>query len=75
MSLMFSQWNMARIIGPAIAALLVRNDNYEFAFYVNAVSFWAVIITLFSIRSLPHKRDTGIKTTWVDGLNWVFKEN
>jgi MFS family permease len=74
MSLMFSQWNMARIIGPAIAALLVRNDNYEFAFYVNAVSFWAVIITLFSIRSLPHKRDTGIKTTWVDGLNWVFKE-
>ncbi len=48
-SLVFAQWNMARIIGPAVAAILVGNDNFEFAFYVNGISFWAVVISLYCL--------------------------
>lgn len=74
MSLMFAQWNLARIIGPAVAALLVSKDNFEFAFYVNAASFWAVIITLISIRSLPNPREKMSTLNWADGISWIFKE-
>ena len=74
MSLMFSQWNMARIIGPVVAGLLVGNDHFEFAFYVNAASFWAVIVTLLSIKTLSHPRESTSRLTWADGVRWMFKE-
>lgn len=73
-SLIFAQWNMARIIGPAVAALLVSNDNFEFAFYVNGVSFWAVVVSLYTIKTLSHPRDEISKLKWSDGVRWIFKE-
>lgn len=73
-SLIFAQWNMARILGPAVAALLVGNDHFEFAFYVNGISFWAVVISLLTIRTLSHPRDEVSKLKWSDGVRWIFKE-
>lgn len=73
-SLIFAQWNMARIIGPAFAAILVGNDHFEFAFYVNGLSFWAVVVTLFMIKTLSQPRDEISKLKWTDGVRWIFKE-
>jgi MFS family permease len=44
-------FNMARVLGPAIAGLLVGWVGEQACFWVNAVSFVAVIISLARIRT------------------------
>jgi MFS family permease len=41
--------NVARVIGPAIAAVLVSTVGIGWCFVVNAVSFWFVIASLLSL--------------------------
>lgn len=43
----------SRIIGPALASAVVRAFGTAAAFYANAASFLAVIISLYFIRSRP----------------------
>lgn len=50
-----AQYNLGRVIGPALAAVLVAATSYTWAFGVNAVSFLAVIVALVAIR-LPDTR-------------------
>jgi MFS family permease len=45
-----TQFNSARIIGPAIGALLLAAFSYATVFYINAASFLAVIIALLAMR-------------------------
>jgi MFS family permease len=45
-----SMFNGARIIGPAIAGILVAKIGEGWCFFVNAVSYIAVIIGLFMMR-------------------------
>ena len=45
-----SMFNGARIVGPAIAGLLVANIGEGWCFFANAVSYVAVIIGLFMMR-------------------------
>ncbi len=51
-------FNGARIVGPAVAGLLVARYNVGPAFFLNGVSFIAVIIALLAIRTegLPRPR-------------------
>jgi MFS family permease len=53
-----AQYNLGRVIGPALAAVLVAATSYTWAFGVNAVSFLAVIGALIAIR-LPDTRHAG----------------
>jgi MFS family permease len=45
-----TQFNAARIVGPAIGALVLKAVGFAACFYLNAASFLAVIIALLAIR-------------------------
>lgn len=51
-SMMF---NGARLIGPSIAGLVVAAAGEGFCFLLNAVSFLAVIASLFAMKNVPNK--------------------
>jgi len=53
-SLSSAQWNMGRVIGPAIAGIVLVVWSPAAAFGLNAVSFSAVIIALSFVR-IPHR--------------------
>lgn len=52
-SLMF---NLARLIGPSIAGILIGIIGEGACFLVNALSFLAVIAALLAMKSLPHRK-------------------
>jgi MFS family permease len=45
-----AQWNLARFVGPAIAALILAVSSATLAFYVNAISFLFVIGALLMVH-------------------------
>jgi MFS family permease len=47
------QFNLSRSIGPAVAGLLLANDRTGACFVVNALSFLAVIFTIWRIEFPP----------------------
>jgi MFS family permease len=51
-----SMFNGARIIGPAIAGVLVARIGEGWCFFVNGVSYIAVIVGLFMMRVPPQAR-------------------
>jgi MFS family permease len=48
-------FNLARVVGPAIAGILIGLVGIPICFYLNALSFVAVIISLFMIKT-PHDK-------------------
>ncbi|MDB4933476.1 MAG: permease of the major facilitator superfamily [Labilithrix sp.] len=52
-----SMVNGARIIGPAIAGITLAAVGEGWCFFVNAVSFLAVIASLLAMRDLPPKKE------------------
>lgn len=49
-SLNSSSFNLARLIGPAIAGILIAGFGEGICFLINAISYIAVIIALFAMR-------------------------
>ena len=49
-SLGSAQYNLGRVVGPALAAVVITAGSFPMAFVVNAVSFFAVIAALVLIR-------------------------
>ena len=49
-----AQWNLGRIVGPALAAIAIGIGGIEVALWCNAVSFLAVIASVLLVR-LPHR--------------------
>lgn len=47
-------FNSARIIGPALAGILIASIGMSGCFYINGISFLAVIIALLSIKLNNH---------------------
>lgn len=50
LSLMFAQWNLGRILGPAIAAIFVLGEHYTQALALNAVSFFVVVLMIALVK-------------------------
>lgn len=50
-------FNVARIIGPAIAGILIATTDIAWAFFVNAGSYAALIVAMFMIR-MPRVKDS-----------------
>jgi MFS family permease len=48
-----AQWNLGRVIGPALAGVVVGVGGFEWAFGINTVSFLAVIVVVASLRLPP----------------------
>ncbi|MDA8321572.1 MAG: MFS transporter [Actinomycetota bacterium] len=52
-SLNSAQFNLGRIIGPALAGATVAAFGYPMAFVANAISFLAVVVAVFFVRLAP----------------------
>ncbi|HMC40551.1 MAG TPA: MFS transporter, partial [Acidimicrobiales bacterium] len=57
-SLSSAQYNLGRVVGPALAGVAIVVGGYELAFAVNAVSFFAVLVALQLVR-LPRAAPAG----------------
>jgi MFS family permease len=55
-SLSSAQWNLGRVIGPALAGVAIAVGSYTWAFGINAASFGAVLIALLLVRFRPGAR-------------------
>ncbi|MFU2158225.1 MFS transporter [Caldisericum sp. AR60] len=79
-SLNSSAFNLARIIGPGIAGILIGAVGYSLSFYLNAISFVPVIVAIFfvvertirpgrfSLRDLEH-----VNKDAIEGLKYILK--
>jgi MFS family permease len=45
-----AQWNLGRVVGPALAGIVIATGGYAWAFAVNTASFLAVIVVLIVLR-------------------------
>lgn len=48
-----AQYNLGRVVGPALAGVVIAVGSYTWAFAVNAVSFFAVVGALAAMRLAP----------------------
>ena len=51
-----AQWNFGRVVGPALAGLVLVLGSYTLAFALNAISFFAVIRANWATRSSRCRR-------------------
>ena len=72
-------FNLARIIGPAIAGLVMGYAGPAICFFVNSISFAAVVISLFFIKLKPVEREpknnTNVFEEIKDGLKYIYHNN
>jgi MFS family permease len=72
-----AQYNLGRVVGPALAGVVIALGGYAWAEAVNAVSFFAVIAVLLTL-SLPkpgaHARDQKLFGSIVSGFQFVRSE-
>jgi len=68
-----SMFNGARVIGPAIAGVLVARIGEGWCFFANGVSYIAVIIGLFLIQVQPrsYKTDVSPMAHIIEGFRFV----
>ena len=55
-----AQWNLGRVIGPAVAGAAILLGGFAWAFALNALTFLAVIGALLAIRLPPPPAPTGL---------------
>ena len=48
-----AQWNLGRIVGPALAGIVISIGGFAWAFAINTASFFAVIVAVAIIRLPP----------------------
>ncbi|HTE85829.1 MAG TPA: MFS transporter, partial [Dehalococcoidia bacterium] len=72
-----AQFNIARIVGPALAGVLIAVVGIALCFYLNALSFLAVIVALLAMRPAEFRihgavqRGGAIRGQLADGLRFV----
>ena len=66
-----SMFNAARVAGPAIAGALIGAVGVAACFFLNGVSYIAVIAGLLAMRVLPFEPRSGTGTAWT-GLREVI---
>jgi MFS family permease len=68
-----AQFHMARLVGPAIAGLVLAAWGAAANFYINAFSFLAVILALLAIRPDRHPKapEFGIMSHLKEGFAYV----
>jgi MFS family permease len=54
-----AQWNLGRVIGPALAGIVISLGGFEWAFAINTVSFLAVIAAIAPLELPPPPRTHG----------------
>ncbi len=70
-SLSSAQFNLGRVIGPALAGLVLLTHDYGLVFGVNAASFAGVVVALAMVKlpkPTPHERGVGIVSRIAAGV-------
>lgn len=68
--------NLARIAGPALAALLMEEYGAALLFFLNALSFLPVLLSIYQIKTLPLPQlppPQALGTEIHDGLSYIFQ--
>jgi predicted MFS family arabinose efflux permease len=50
--------NLTRILGPSLAALVISAWGLQWAFYLNALSFFAVVVAWAFVRTITRRHET-----------------
>lgn len=67
-----ANFNASRLIGPAIAGLIIAAVGPGWAFLINAASYIGVIASLLAMRAGElHRRDRAVHSRLRDGLSYV----
>jgi MFS family permease len=71
-----SAFNVARMIGPAIAGLIMGAFGLAPCFFINALSFIAIVIALVKMRFKPEESKTtskpGMTSSLKEGIKYIF---
>ena len=73
MALGSAQWNLGRVIGPALAGIVIGVGGFEWAFALNTLSFLAVIAAIAPLRlpaPAPHNGES-IRASISTGFRFV----
>ena len=76
-SLSSAQYNLGRVVGPALAGVVLALGSYTLAFAVNAVSYGAVLVAALVVRLTPPVRtdeEGGIWRRIVTGMRGAMAE-
>jgi MFS family permease len=71
-----AQWNLGRVIGPALAGVTIAIGGYSLAFLINTLSFFAVIVVIASLRLPPptHAENTQLLRSIRDGVRLATRD-
>jgi MFS family permease len=71
-----AQWNLGRVIGPALAGVVIGFGGFEWAFAINTLSFLAVIAVVASLRLPPPApvRETSIAAAIRAGARFASRD-
>lgn len=73
-----SVFNIARILGPALAGVIMSTAGIAWCFYINSFSFAAVIVSLLFIKpdTAQKIKKTGVKMgqSILDGLKYILHD-
>src|SRR4051794_29207793 len=64
MSLSQAQWNLGRVIGPALAGIAIAFGSYTAAFAINTASFAAMLLALGALRLAARAPSTDDDPLW-----------
>jgi MFS family permease len=71
-----SMFNAARLVGPSIAGLMIATAGESWCFFVDGVSYMAVIIALVAMKDVRrigrHEAPAGIVEHLLEGWRYVF---
>ena len=70
------QFNLARIIGPVIGGIILKSFGSAWCFGLNALSFVAVIISLYSLKINfnPPRTGESVLTSMKQGFSFIRKQ-
>ena len=71
-----AQWNLGRVIGPALAGIVIELGGYAAAFLVNTLSFFGVIVVIATLRLPPpvHEENTPLLRSIREGIHVAVRD-
>jgi len=69
-------FNIARIIGPAIAGVVIATVGMKICFLINFISFFAVLLALTLVRVSPDPMPPSRENIWLsikDGIAYILR--
>lgn len=72
-------FNLARIIGPSIAGIIMGYFGIASCFFINSISFAAVLVSLFFIKPIAMhskiKKETKVIKEIIEGLKYIYHKD